>query len=68
MASKNKEVVMGPWLLLGLDSLIAGIAVGPMMGRRLSVLVPFALLFGIVYAIPALRRRMWVANAVAGIS
>ena len=35
------------WLLLGVDSLIACIAVGPMMSRRMSVLVPFALLFGV---------------------
>jgi hypothetical protein len=35
------------WLLLGVDSLIACIAVGPIMGRRMSVLVPFALLFGV---------------------
>jgi hypothetical protein len=34
------------WLLLGVDSLIACIAVGPIMSRRMSVL-PFALLFGI---------------------
>jgi hypothetical protein len=32
---------------LGVDSLIACIAVGPMMSRRMSVLVPFALLFGV---------------------
>ena len=38
---------MGAWLLLGTDSLIACIAVGPIMARRWSVLVPFALLFGI---------------------
>jgi len=35
------------FLLLGIDSLIACIAVGPMMGRRMSVLVPFAVLFGV---------------------
>src|SRR6202451_3626026 len=35
------------WLLLGVDSLIACIAVGPIMSRRMSVLVPFALLFGV---------------------
>lgn len=35
------------FLLLGVDSLIACIAVGPIMGRRLSVLVPLALLFGV---------------------
>jgi hypothetical protein len=35
------------WLLLGVDSLIACIAVGPIMRRRMSVLVPFALLFGV---------------------
>jgi hypothetical protein len=35
------------WLLLGVDSLIACIAVGPMMSRRMSVLIPFALLFGV---------------------
>ena len=35
------------WLLLGVDSLIACIAVGPMVSRRMSVLVPFALLFGV---------------------
>jgi hypothetical protein len=35
------------WLLLGVDSLIACIAVGPIMSRRISVLIPFALLFGI---------------------
>jgi len=38
---------MGAWLLLGVDSLIACIAVGPIMERRWSVLVPFALLFGV---------------------
>jgi hypothetical protein len=38
---------MGSWLLLGVDSLIACIAVGPIMSRRMSVLVPFALLFGV---------------------
>jgi hypothetical protein len=38
---------VGSWLLLGVDSLIACIAVGPMMGRRRSVLVPFALLLGV---------------------
>jgi len=38
---------MGSWLLLGTDSLVACIAVGPMMSRRLTVLVPFALLFGV---------------------
>jgi len=38
---------MGGWLLLGTDSLIACIAVGPMMSRRMSVLVPLALLFGV---------------------
>jgi len=39
---------VGPWLLLGTDSLIACIAVGPMMEkRRLSVLGLFALLFGV---------------------
>jgi len=38
---------MGGWLLLGTDSLIACIAVGPIMQRKLSVLVPFALLFGV---------------------
>jgi hypothetical protein len=35
------------WLLLGTDSLIACIAVGPIMPRRMSVLVPFTLLFGV---------------------
>lgn len=35
------------FLLLGIDSLIACIAVGPMMSRRMQVLVPFAVLFGI---------------------
>jgi putative Mn2+ efflux pump MntP len=35
------------FLLLGVDSLIACIAVGPIMSRRLTVLVPFALLFGV---------------------
>jgi hypothetical protein len=35
------------WLLLGVDSLIACIAVGPIMSRRMSVLVPFAILFGV---------------------
>jgi hypothetical protein len=35
------------FLLLGVDSLIACIAVGPMMGRRLLVLSSFALLFGV---------------------
>jgi hypothetical protein len=92
------------WLLLGVDSLIACIAVGPIMQRRMSLLLPFALLFGIgdgggfllgsalhwasageqalssvlqagiglaigigiAYSIPALRRRMWLANATAG--
>ena len=38
---------MGAWLLLGTDSLIACIAIGPIMSRRLSVLVPLALLFGL---------------------
>ena len=38
---------MGTWLLLGTDSLIACIAIGPMMSRRMSVLVPLALLFGV---------------------
>jgi hypothetical protein len=38
---------VGSWLLLGTDSLIACIAVGPIMQRRLSVLVPFTLLFGV---------------------
>ena len=38
---------MGGWLLLGTDSLIACIAVGPIMPRRMSVLVPFALIFGV---------------------
>ncbi len=38
---------MGSWLLLGVDSLIACIAIGPIMDRRWSVLVPFALLFGV---------------------
>ena len=38
---------MGSWLLLGVDSLIACIAVGPIMRRRLSVLLPFTLLFGV---------------------
>ena len=38
---------MGAWLLLGTDSLIACIAVGPIMARRMSVLVPFTLLFGV---------------------
>jgi hypothetical protein len=38
---------MDSWLLLGVDSLIACIAVGPIMDRRWSVLVPFALLFGV---------------------
>jgi hypothetical protein len=38
---------MGSWLLLGVDSLIACTAVGPIMDRRWSVLVPFALLFGV---------------------
>jgi hypothetical protein len=35
------------FLLLGIDSLIACIAVGPIMGRRLLVLSSFALLFGV---------------------
>jgi hypothetical protein len=35
------------FLLLGVDSLIACIAVGPIMGRRLLVLSSFALLFGV---------------------
>jgi hypothetical protein len=34
------------FLLLGVDSLIACIAVGPIMGRRLLVLSSFAVLFG----------------------
>ena len=38
---------MGAWLLLGTDSLIACIAVGPIMARKMSLLVPFALLFGV---------------------
>jgi putative Mn2+ efflux pump MntP len=38
---------MGAWILLGTDSLIACIAVGPIMSRKWSVLVPFALLFGV---------------------
>jgi hypothetical protein len=38
---------MGGWLLLGTDSLIACIAIGPMMSRKMSVLVPLALLFGV---------------------
>jgi hypothetical protein len=38
---------MGSWLLLGVDSLIACIAVGPIMERKWSVLVPFAVLFGV---------------------
>jgi putative Mn2+ efflux pump MntP len=38
---------VGAWLLLGVDSLIACIAVGPIMDRRWSVLVPFVLLFGV---------------------
>jgi hypothetical protein len=38
---------MGSWLLLGVDSLIACVAVGPIMRRRLSVLLPFTLLFGV---------------------
>ncbi|MGH3170446.1 MAG: hypothetical protein ACRDN0_31770 [Trebonia sp.] len=38
---------MGAWLLLGTDSLVACIAVGPIMSRRMSVLVPFVLLFGL---------------------
>jgi hypothetical protein len=38
---------MGSWLLLGVDSLIACVAVGPIMDRRWSVLVPFAVLFGV---------------------
>jgi hypothetical protein len=33
------------WLLLGVDSLIACIAVGPLVSRRMAV--PFALLFGV---------------------
>jgi hypothetical protein len=35
------------FLLLGVDSLIACIAVGPIMGRRLPVLSSFAVLFGV---------------------
>jgi putative Mn2+ efflux pump MntP len=35
------------FLLLGVDSLIACIAVGPIMSRRLLVLTPFVLLFGV---------------------
>lgn len=35
------------FLLLGVDSLIACIAVGPIMSRRLMVLSSFALLFGV---------------------
>ena len=46
-ANKNKEFAAGAWLLLGTDSLVACIAVGPIMSRRMSVLVPFALLFGV---------------------
>lgn len=38
---------MGDWLLLGVDSLIACIAVGPIMARKWSVLVPFVVLFGV---------------------
>jgi hypothetical protein len=38
---------MGSWLLLGVDRLIASIAVGPIMERKWSVLVPFAVLFGV---------------------
>ena len=38
---------MGSWLLLGVDSLIACIAVGPIMRLKASVLVPFAVLFGV---------------------
>jgi hypothetical protein len=38
---------MGGWLLLGTDSLIACIAIGPLVSRRMSVLVPLALLFGV---------------------
>jgi hypothetical protein len=39
---------MGSWLLLGTDSLIACIAVGPIMAKRsLTVLSSFAVLFGV---------------------
>jgi hypothetical protein len=38
---------MGGWLLLGTDSLIACIAIGPMMSRRMSALAPLVLLFGL---------------------
>ena len=39
---------MGSWLLLGTDSLIACIAVGPIMAKRsLAVLSSFAVLFGV---------------------
>ena len=38
---------MGAWLLLGTDSLVACIAIGPMISRKMSFLVPLAVLFGI---------------------
>jgi len=38
---------VGAWLLLGTDSLVACIAIGPIMSRRMSALVPLALLFGV---------------------
>jgi len=38
---------VGAWLLLGTDSLVACIAIGPMISRKMSVLVPLALLFGV---------------------
>jgi hypothetical protein len=38
---------MGAWLLLGTDSLVACIAIGPIVSRRMSVLAPLALLFGL---------------------
>jgi putative Mn2+ efflux pump MntP len=38
---------MGDWLLLGVDSLIACIAIGPIVERRWSVIAPLVVLFGV---------------------
>ena len=38
---------MGDWLLLGVDSLIACIAIGPIMERRWSAIALLVVLFGI---------------------
>jgi len=54
-------------LLLGVDSLIACIAVGPIIRRRAAV--PFAGLaigMGIAYAFPVIRRHMALASGIAG--